>query len=62
MYFANKMVDLDLLKVYGANGSALLISLTDIDLVLKIVLVIVSIGYTATKWFKLMQGDKTNKK
>ena len=41
------------LKLYGINLSAFLISMTDIDVFLKITLLIVSIGYTVHKWYLL---------
>ena len=41
------------LKLYGINLSAFSISMTDIDVFLKITLLIVSIGYTVHKWYLL---------
>lgn len=55
-----KMVDLETIKIYGVSFGAFTISLTNIDLLLKITLLVVSIGYTATKWWKLMQDDRTS--
>lgn len=41
------------LKLYALNTSALAISMTNIELGLKVVLLLVSIGYTITKWIEL---------
>jgi len=53
------MVDIEGLKIYAVSIGAFTVSLTNIDFFLKITLLVVSIGYTATKWWKLMQEDKT---
>ena len=39
------------LKIYIFNASILAISMTKIDVVLKLTLLIVSIGYTVNKWY-----------
>jgi len=58
-----KIIKMDDFKLYAINIGAFTLSLTDIVDVLKIILLVVSIGYTAFKWFRLMQNDKTiNKK
>tara|TARA_R100001086_G_scaffold242402_2_gene170084 strand:+ start:2372 stop:2557 length:186 start_codon:yes stop_codon:yes gene_type:complete len=54
-----KIIKMDDFKLYALNIGAFTISLTNIADVLKIILLVVSIGYTAVKWFKLMQNDKT---
>ena len=41
------------LKLYLLNSFALLVSLTEIDMFLKLLLLIVSIGYTINKWYNL---------
>lgn len=43
------------IKILGINGLVLGVSMTEIDIVLKIVLLLVSIGYTVHKWY-LMYG------
>lgn len=43
------------LKIYTLNASALAISMSQIDVILKVILLSVSIGYTAHKWY-LMHG------
>ena len=49
------------LKIYGLNITTLGISFTDIDLVLKIVLLVVSIGYTIHKWILLYEKNRKHK-
>lgn len=49
------------LKIYGLNVTTLGISFTDIDLILKIVLVLVSIGYTIHKWKLMYEKNRKNK-
>lgn len=48
------------IRLYALNTTALAISFTNIDNVLKILLLVVSICYTAHKWWLLMQKDKSN--
>lgn len=43
------------IKILGINSIVLGVSMTEIDIVLKIVLLLVSIGYTVHKWY-LMYG------
>jgi len=43
------------IKIYGFNSLALAVSMANIDVILKITLLTVSIGYTIHKWF-LMYG------
>jgi hypothetical protein len=51
-------MDLTDLKIYGINLTALSVSMTDIDVFLKIILLSVSIGYTVHKWYMLNGKDK----
>ena len=44
------------------NASTFTISLTNIDVILKIILVGVTIGYTIHKWILLNKNNKKNKK
>ena len=46
------MPDVKLLLI---NGLALAISMTDIEVWLKIILLLVTIGYTISKWVKLKE-------
>lgn len=41
------------LKLYLLNSFALVVSFTEIDMILKLLLLIVSIGYTVNKWYNL---------
>jgi hypothetical protein len=45
------------LKLYALNTSALAISMTNIELGLKVILLLVSIGYTITKWIELKKDN-----
>jgi len=45
------------LKLYAINTSSLMLSFTNIDAFLKIILLTVSIGYTLQRWY-LMNKDK----
>ena len=47
-------------KLYLLNVSTLAISFSQIDMVLKILLLIVSIGYTINKWLYLREEKKQN--
>lgn len=46
------------LKVYAANFTAFSISLTNVELYLKIFLLLVTIGYTLAKWNEVRQKNK----
>jgi hypothetical protein len=50
-------MNLNDLKLYSLNLSAFAISMTQVELVLKITVLLVSIGYTAQKWY-LMNKEK----
>lgn len=50
----NKM-DVTDIKVYALTVGALATSMTDIDVVLKIIATLVAIGYTLHKWY-IMHG------
>jgi len=47
------------LKIYALNFSSLAISMTNIDLILKLTLLVVTIGYTIHKWY--LMSKKNNK-
>ena len=49
------------LKIYSLNATILGISFTDIDIMLKVILVLISIGYTGHKWFLMYEKNKKNK-
>tara|TARA_R100000781_G_scaffold95627_1_gene59736 strand:- start:1328 stop:1522 length:195 start_codon:yes stop_codon:yes gene_type:complete len=50
------------LKIYSLNATILGISFTDIDIMLKILLVLISIGYTGHKWFLMYEKNKSKSK
>jgi hypothetical protein len=45
------------LKIYGLNIGAFAISLTEVELLLKVTVLLVTIGYTVQKWY-LMNKNK----
>jgi hypothetical protein len=47
------------LKIYGLNIGAFALSLTEIELFLKIAVLLISIGYTINKWY--LMNQKNNK-
>src|SRR5210317_784919 len=53
----NKM-DFSDIKLLIINGAALLVSFSDIEIILKICLLMVSIGYTITKWKDIYKNEK----
>ena len=50
------------LKMYIINLSTLAISMSQIDTILKITLLIVSIGYTLHRWYFEIKNKTKNKK
>ena len=46
------------LKIYLLNSFALVISFSNIEMILKILLLVVSIGYTSMKWYDLYKKKK----
>lgn len=56
MLKASRMDDI---KVYGLNTFAFFMSIFDrVDAILKVTLLLVSIGYTIAKWYQLHKGKK----
>ncbi len=52
-------MDIQNLKLYLINGSTLgVTTLTDIEMGLKVLLLIVTIGYTVTRWIQLKNEKK----
>ena len=51
-------MDVQDLKIYLLNSFALVISFSNIEMLLKILLLIVSIGYTSMKWYELYKKKK----
>ena len=46
------------IKLLIINGIALAVSMTHIEISLKIILLLVTIGYTISKWLKLKEQTK----
>jgi len=49
------------IKMYAFNISSLAISITNVDVVLKIVLLLLSIAYTVHKWYLMAKENEKNK-
>lgn len=51
------------LKLYVANALVMVITMSDIEVILKILLLIVTIGYTSFKWLSIAKkyNDGKNK-
>jgi hypothetical protein len=45
-------------KILGMNATSLAMSFSNIDTALKIILLLVSIGYTINKWYLMNKNDK----
>jgi hypothetical protein len=50
-------------KLYIANALVMMITMSDIEVILKILLLVVTIGYTAFKWLLVVKKyrDEKNK-
>ena len=48
------------LKIYLVNGATMAISMTAVEPALKIILLLVSIGYTINRWVGLYVDKKNN--
>jgi len=46
------------IKLYTLNLSTMAISMTQIDDILKMILLLVTIGYTVNKWLHLKKKEK----
>lgn len=46
------------LKLYTINFLSLVVSMTNIEPILKITLLVVTIGYTVNKWWELRKRKK----
>jgi hypothetical protein len=51
-------MDLTDLKIYGLNLSVFAVSFTQIEMALKIILLLVSIGYTIQRIYELKDKNK----
>jgi hypothetical protein len=52
------MMSIQDMKLYVMNLSAFTLSFTNIDMVLKIVLLLITILYTAHKWYLMYEKNK----
>lgn len=50
------MINIDDIKLFTMNGFSLAISFSDVDEALKLLLLVLSIGYTAQKWYMLYKS------
>lgn len=46
------------LKLYGLNLGAFTLSLTEVELLLKVAVLLVTIGYTINKWYLMNKKDE----
>lgn len=46
-------MDIQDLKLIAINSISLMISMTQVEMALKILLLVVSIGYTMQKWYEI---------
>lgn len=53
-------MDVQDLKLYLINSLSLIISLSNIEMTLKIILLLASIGYTITKWVEIYKKRKND--
>ncbi len=51
-------MSLDDIKIFALNGTTFAISVSNAEIVLKIVLLTVSIGYTTHKWYSNVVNRK----
>jgi|TARA_B110000977_G_scaffold89572_1_gene119018 hypothetical protein len=50
------------IKLYALNATSLALSFSQLDMVLKILLLVISVGYTAQKWYLLDKERRDKKK
>jgi len=55
------IMDTQDLKVIALNTSAFTISMTSAEDILKIILLLVSIGFTVARWYEIHKRNKNNK-
>ena len=49
-------------RLYGLNAMTLSVTtFSDLEMSLKIILLLISIGYTISRWFKLIKSDSEQK-
>jgi len=55
------IMDTQDLKVLALNTSAFTVSMTSVEDILKIILLLVSIGFTIQRWYEVRKRSKDNK-
>jgi len=55
------IMDTQDLKVLALNTSAFTVSMTSVEDILKIILLLVSIGFTVQRWYEVRKRSKDNK-
>jgi len=50
------------LKIYAVNSAAIGATFSNIDIALKILLVLVTLGYTSHKWYLMYKKNKNQNK
>jgi hypothetical protein len=51
-------MDIQQIKIYALNTFSFTVSFTQTETILKIILLLVSIGYTITKWYETHKRNK----
>ena len=49
------------IKLMAFNGATLTLSMTEMETILKIILLLVSIGFTIERWYEVHKRNKDNK-
>jgi hypothetical protein len=60
--YGNMEFNMSDIKLYALNVTSLALSFSHIDMALKILLLIISVGYTAQKWYLLDKDRRDRKK
>jgi hypothetical protein len=55
------IMDTQDLKVLALNTSAFTVSMTSVEDILKIILLLVSIGFTVQRWYEVRKRNKDSK-
>tara|TARA_R110002074_G_C12011657_1_gene615461 strand:+ start:14 stop:178 length:165 start_codon:yes stop_codon:yes gene_type:complete len=48
------------IKLMAFNGTTLTLSMTEMEIILKIILLLVSIGFTLSRWYDIYKKSKSN--
>lgn len=49
------------IKLMAFNGTTLTLSMTEMETILKIILLLVSIGFTLSRWYEIHKKNKASK-